>query len=232
MNQPIIHIWKKQLSLVIMHSANCLKTDDDQTCHSKGGENHVSTCAVWIKCILCGITLNWATMTTELQFVSSAKKNVTYSLLAVDASHTCLWKFRSLSALSSMLALVLKSPAREPGRFSSSWIRWAIRACNLVNKKKVKKVVFQDLKSVFFLKLQYLLFLFLISPVLSLLEDLHWVQTPGFLYGCDAVLFLMKYHGRLGRLSWRLGLRGHDGRGSGRNRRWCWRRAARGLRRY
>lgn len=168
------------------------------------------------------------------------KKKVTYYLLVVDASHTCLWKFRSLSALSSMLALVLKSPAREPGRFSSSWIRWVIRACNLVDKKgnikcwwnKLKRLHFQDLKSAFILKLQYLPFLFLISPVLSLLEDLHWVQTPGFLYGCDAVLLLMKYHGRLGRLSWRLGLRGHDGRGSGRNWRWCWRRAARGLRRY
>lgn len=33
---------------------------------------------------------------------------------------TCLWKFSSLRALSSMVALVRRSPAREPGRFSSS----------------------------------------------------------------------------------------------------------------
>ena len=33
---------------------------------------------------------------------------------------TCLWKFSSLRALSSMVALVRKSPARDPGRFSSS----------------------------------------------------------------------------------------------------------------
>lgn len=40
-----------------------------------------------------------------------------------DLLHTCLWKLRSRRALSSIVALVRKSPAREPGRFSSSAIR-------------------------------------------------------------------------------------------------------------
>ena len=44
---------------------------------------------------------------------------------------TCLWKVRRRRAFSSMLALVLRSPAREPGSCSNSWIRWAIRAWSL-----------------------------------------------------------------------------------------------------
>lgn len=55
--------------------------------------------------------------------------------LRLSACITCLWKLSSLRALSSMVALVRRSPAREPGRFSSSWIRWAIRACSLHNKE-------------------------------------------------------------------------------------------------
>ncbi len=133
MYQPIFRIWKKQISIVIVHSANCLKTDDDQPCHSKGGEK---TCIVCIKCLLCGITLTWVTMTTELQVVSSAKKeNHLFSVSSRCKSYLSL-KVQEPKCLELNVALVLKSPAREPGRFSSSWIRWAIRACNLTDKKK------------------------------------------------------------------------------------------------
>lgn len=61
--------------------------------------------------------------------------------------HTCLWKLSSRRALSSMVALVRKSPAREPGRFSSSAMRWVIRACNL--KKQVQRVVISQKKMLF-----------------------------------------------------------------------------------
>lgn len=46
---------------------------------------------------------------------------------------TCRWKLSKRSALSSTVALVLRSGGREPGKLSSSWIRCAIRACNLRN---------------------------------------------------------------------------------------------------
>lgn len=46
-----------------------------------------------------------------------------------------------------MVALVRKSPAREPGRFSSSAMRWVIRACNL--KEQTQRVVISQKKSFF-----------------------------------------------------------------------------------
>lgn len=49
----------------------------------------------------------------------------------VVVSHTCLWKLSRRRALSSMVALVRKSPARDPGRFSNSAMRWVMRACSL-----------------------------------------------------------------------------------------------------
>lgn len=55
---------------------------------------------------------------------------------------TCLWKLSSLRALSSMVAFVRKSPGREPGRLSSSWIRWAMRACSLQKTHSEKKKKF------------------------------------------------------------------------------------------
>lgn len=51
---------------------------------------------------------------------------------------TCLWKLSSRRALSSMVALVRKSPARDPGRFSSSAMRWVMRACSLMEKNNVE----------------------------------------------------------------------------------------------
>lgn len=39
---------------------------------------------------------------------------------------TCFWKFRSLRAFNSIKALFLMSSAMDPGRFSSSWIRFKI----------------------------------------------------------------------------------------------------------
>lgn len=49
----------------------------------------------------------------------------------VAISHTCLWKLSRRRALSSMVALVRKSPARDPGRFSNSAMRCVMRACSL-----------------------------------------------------------------------------------------------------
>lgn len=44
---------------------------------------------------------------------------------------TWRWKFSNLSAFNSTVALVRRSGGREPGKFSSSWILWAIRAWSL-----------------------------------------------------------------------------------------------------
>lgn len=44
---------------------------------------------------------------------------------------TWRWKLSRRSALSSTVALVLRSGGKEPGRLSSSWIRCAIRAWSL-----------------------------------------------------------------------------------------------------
>lgn len=75
------------------------------------------------------------------------------------------------------------------------------------------------------------------SPVLSLLQDLHRVQTAGLLNRRDAVLLLVqRHHGgglrRMGQVSRRLGLRRHDRRRGGRHRRWCGRGTSGGLRRH
>lgn len=51
-------------------------------------------------------------------------------ILALPAL-TWRWKLSSRRAFSSMVALVRRSPAKEPGRFSSSWMRWAMRAWSL-----------------------------------------------------------------------------------------------------
>lgn len=125
---------------------------------------------------------------------------------------TCLWKLRSLSALSSMVALVLRSPAREPGIFSSSWIRCAIRACSLLDTRdqRIDSKLSSDTTHIQNGSVWATL------PVLSLLQNLHRVEATGFLNGCDAILFGVNHHGRrLRRLSRRLGLWGHDGRGGG-----------------
>lgn len=54
-----------------------------------------------------------------------------FKTITAKEEFTCLWKLSNRSALSSMVALVRRSPARDPGRFSSSWILWAMRACSL-----------------------------------------------------------------------------------------------------
>lgn len=53
------------------------------------------------------------------------------SQILVFPALTWRWKLSSRRALSSMVALVRRSPAKEPGRFSSSWMRWAMRAWSL-----------------------------------------------------------------------------------------------------
>lgn len=71
----------------------------------------------------------------------------------------------------------------------------------------------------------------LLLPVLSLLQDLHWVQPTRFLNGSDAVLLLVQHHGRRERgLARRLCLRRHDRGGSGRHGRGCGGGSARRLR--
>lgn len=141
---------------------------------------------------------------------------------------TCLWKLSSRRALSSMVALVRKSPARDPGRFSSSAMRWVMRACSLMEGEKNNNVEVglsfnnssndrddHDL------------------PVLPLLQYLHWVKAAGFLDGGDAVLLgVVRHHGRwLHGLTRRLGLWRHHGGGSRGNGRRGGRRSSSGLRR-
>lgn len=58
---------------------------------------------------------------------------------ARGASFTCRWKLSSLSAFSSTVALVRKSGGNEPGRFSSSWILWAILAWSLLTNEQTWK---------------------------------------------------------------------------------------------
>lgn len=136
---------------------------------------------------------------------------------------TCLWKLSSRRALSSMVALVRKSPAREPGRFSSSAMRWVMRACSLMEKNNVEvgssfnnSSNDQDDPDL---------------PVLPLLQYLHWVKAAGFLDGGNAVLLgVVRHHGRwLHGLTRRLGLWRHHRGGSRGNRRWSGRRSSSGL---
>lgn len=124
-----------------------------------------------------------------------------------------------------MVALVRKSPAREPGRFSSSAMRWVMRACSLMENNNVEVGssfnIFNnncndpDL------------------PVLPLLQYLHWVKAAWFLDGGNAVLLgVVRHHGRgLHGLTRRLGLWRHHRGGSRGNRRRGGRRSSSGLRR-
>lgn len=138
---------------------------------------------------------------------------------------TCLWKLSSRRALSSMVALVRKSPARDPGRFSSSAMRWVMRACSLTEKSKAD--VGRPFNNASNNRDDPDL------PVLPLLQYLHRVKAAGFLDGGYAVLLgVVRHHGRgLHRLTRRLGLWGHHRGGSRGNRRWGGRRSPSGLRR-
>lgn len=124
-----------------------------------------------------------------------------------------------------MVALVRKSPARDPGRFSSSVMRWVMRACSLMEKNNVEvgssfnnSSDDRDDPDL---------------PVLPLLQYLHRVKAAGFLDGCNAVLLgVVRHHGRwLHGLTRRLGLWWHHRGGSRGNRRRGGRRSSSGLRR-
>ena len=131
-----------------------------------------------------------------------------------------------------MVALVRKSPAREPGRFSSSAMRWVIRACNLMEQTALSCRYLSSDRSCYSHSL--------LSkwdggrgiPVLPLLQYLHWVESTGFLDGGNTVLLgVVRHHGsRLCRLTRGLGLWRHYRGGSRRNRRRSRRRPASRLR--
>lgn len=124
-----------------------------------------------------------------------------------------------------MVALVRKSPARDPGRFSSSAMRWVMRACSLMEKNNVdvgwsfnNSSDDRDDPDL---------------PVLPLLQYLHRVKAAGFLDGGNAVMLgVVRHHGRwLHGLTRRLGLWWHHRGGSRGNRRRGGRRSSSGLRR-
>lgn len=121
-----------------------------------------------------------------------------------------------------MVALVRKSPARDPGRFSSSAMRWVMRACSLREKSDVEVgCSFDNSNDRDDPDL----------PVLPLLQYLHWVKAAGFLdWGYAVLLGVVRHHGcRLHRLTGRLGLWGHHRGGSRGNRRRGGRRSSSGL---
>lgn len=147
---------------------------------------------------------------------------------------TCLWKLSSRRALSSMVALVRRSPARDPGRFSSSAIRWVMRACSL-GENTASWVLFKQFhhENPPVWNLLYNALRPPNLPVLPLLQDLHRIEAAGLLDGRNAVLLgVVRHHGRwLHWLTRRLGLWRHHGGGGRGNGRWGRRRSSSGLRR-